>query len=29
LQLEHYDDGYPKLSACLDRRIKLAEAACT
>ena len=29
LQLEHYDDGYPKLPACLDRRIKLAEAACT
>jgi hypothetical protein len=28
-QLEYYEDGYPKLPACLDRRIKLAEAACT
>ena len=26
-QLEYYEDGYPKLPACLDRRIKLAEAA--
>ena len=26
--LEYYEDGYPKLPACLDRRpIKLAEAA--
>ena len=25
--LEHYEDGYPKLPACLDRRVKLAEAA--
>ena len=24
--LEHYEDGYPKLPACLDRRVKLAEA---
>ena len=28
VQLEYYEDGYPKLPACLDRRpIKLAEAA--
>ena len=30
VQLEYYDDGYPKLPACLDRRRKpepLAEAA--
>ena len=29
-QLEYYEDGYPKLPACLDRRRKpasLAEAA--
>jgi hypothetical protein len=26
--LEYYEDGYPKLPACLDRRpVKLAEAA--
>ena len=24
--LEHYEDGYPKVPACLDRRVKLAEA---
>ena len=30
VQLEYYEDGYPKLPACLDRRLKpepLAEAA--
>src|SRR6185437_8458252 len=28
IELEYYEDGYPKLPACLDRRpIKLAEAA--
>jgi hypothetical protein len=27
-QLEYYEDGYPKVPACLDRRrVKLAEAA--
>ena len=26
--LEYYEDGYPKMPACLDRRpVKLAEAA--
>ena len=25
-QLEYYEDGYPKLPACLDRRRKLALA---
>jgi hypothetical protein len=30
VQLAYYEDGYPKLPACLDRRLKpelLAEAA--
>jgi hypothetical protein len=27
VQLDHNDDGYPRLPACLDRKIKLAEAA--
>jgi hypothetical protein len=27
VQLEYYEDGYPKLQEFLDRRRKLAEAA--
>jgi hypothetical protein len=27
IQLEYYEDGYPKLPEFLDRRRKLAEAA--